>query len=339
MFQFAWPYLFLLLPLPWLIWRLRPEPRNQGAIYVPYLADAGQAPVESSGRTSRTRLLFLGMLWLLLLVAGARPQWLGDLTSIPSSGRNLMLAVDVSGSMKATDLDAGGSGVTRLDVVKTLGADFLGRRTGDRVGLILFGTNAYLQAPISFDRTTVSTLLDEAVIGIAGERTAIGDAIGLAIKRLRQNQVELKVLVLMTDGANTAGNVQPADAARMAAAEGLRIHTIGIGADRMLVRGLLGTRAVNPSAELDEALLKKIAESTGGQYFRAKSARDIDRIYAILDQVEPVPQADRSVREVSEFFHWPLALLGMLGGIWLLLSQPGVRGMLEQVHRKPGATA
>ncbi|MCZ7598080.1 MAG: VWA domain-containing protein [Gammaproteobacteria bacterium] len=192
--------------------------------------------------------------------------------------------------MDTRDLELDGRPADRLAVVKTLGADFLERRTGDRVGLILFGTRAYLQAPLTFDRATVATLLDEAVTGLAGERTAIGDAIALAIKRLREVEAEQRVLVLLTDGANTAGSVEPLEAARMAATAGLTIHTIGVGAERMVVDGLFGRREINPSAELDEALLRDVSSLTGGRYFRAASTAGLDDIYRLLDRMEPVPR-------------------------------------------------
>src|SRR5690606_26603878 len=186
--------------------------------------DAGAAPGPR-----RRRAAIAVACWVLLVAAAARPQWLGELDRIEVSGRSLMLGVDISGSMDIGDLELDGRPADRLTVVKTLGADFLERRTGDRVGLILFGTRAYLQAPLTFDRATVATLLDESVTGLAGERTAIGDAIGLAIKRLREVEAEQRVLVLLTDGANTAGSVEPLEAARLAATAGLTIHTIEIG--------------------------------------------------------------------------------------------------------------
>ncbi len=321
MFQFAWPWMFLCLPLPYLIWRFTPPaPRVGGAIRVPFFSEL-QGKADAMGRRRPAiYTLLLVLCWLLLLGAAARPQWLGDITAVPSSGRNLMLAVDVSGSMKTRDLEFGGRAVDRLSVVKYLGADFLKRRTGDRVGLILFGSNAYLQSPLTFDRATVGTLLEESLIGIAGERTAIGDAIGLSIKRLRQGEAEQRVLVLLTDGANTAGSVQPAEAARLAAAENLKIHTIGIGADRMRVNSLFGAREVNPSAELDEILLTEIADLTGGRYFRAKSTRSLEDIYEVLDSLEPVPQQDRTARRVDEYFHWLLAMLAIVLTGWLSIG-------------------
>ncbi|MFT7531307.1 MAG: Ca-activated chloride channel family protein [Gammaproteobacteria bacterium] len=309
MLQLAWPWVFLALPLPLLVVRfMRSAETSAGAIHLPYFSAVTNA--QQSGRFDVRKIsrFIYWFVWLLVMLSAARPQWVGDQVGIPSTGRNLMLAVDVSGSMKTRDLKLGGDFVTRLQVVRLLGQDFLERRVGDRIGLILFGSQAYLQAPLSFDRKTVATLLDEALIGIAGERTAIGDAIGLALKRLRLSEAEHRVVILLTDGANTAGSVEPMQAARMAAQEGLKIYTVGIGADRLRVESLFGSREVNPSADLDEKLLQQIAELSGGRYYRARNSADLQGIYNQIDQIEPAPQTDRNARRIEEYFYWPLSL-------------------------------
>jgi Ca-activated chloride channel homolog len=324
-FQFAWPWMFAVLPLPYLVWRMMSPlaSRRAGAIRLPFFSALERPPDVGRRAPALWRVALLVTGWALLVSASARPQWLGELDQLPDSGRNLMLAVDISGSMNTRDLEFDDEPVDRLTVVKALGTQFLERRVGDRVGLVLFGTQAYLQAPLTFDRQTVATLLDESVIGMAGERTAIGDAIGLALKRLRDLDAEHRVLLLMTDGANTAGNVDPSEAAQLAATAGLRIYTVGIGADRMRVNSLFGTRDVNPSSDLDEALLHYIAETTGGRYFRARSSDALDEVYRLLDQIEPVPQSDLEARRVDDLFHWPLSVLvlAMLG--WMIASLPG----------------
>ena len=219
-----------------------------------------------------------------------------------------------------------GSQANRLEVVKQVAGEFVENRAGDRVGLILFGSQAYLQAPLTFDHVTVRHFLDEAVIGVAGRETAIGDAIGLGVKRLREAPGGEAVLILLTDGQNTAGAVSPRQAAELAAQTGLRIHTIGIGAERMRVRGLLGTRLVNPSADLDEATLRAIAETTGGRYFRARSREDLEDVYARLDELEPVAGESHVVRPVTALYPWPLGVALLLS---LLLA--GVPSMRREV--------
>ena len=204
------------------------------------------------------------------------------------------------------------------------GDDFINRRVGDRVGLILFGTQAYLQTPLTFDRKTVQTLLDESAIGLAGDNTAIGDAIGLAVKRLKNQPANSRVLILLTDGANTAGEISPLKAAELAAANQLKIYTIGVGADEMIVRSFFGNRKVNPSRDLDENTLVKVAESTGGRYFRARNADELNNIYMLLDQLEPVEKDKQYFRPRSELYYWPLSLALALVAIDLLVSREGV---------------
>jgi Ca-activated chloride channel family protein len=260
------------------------------------------------------------MAWLLLVIACTRPQWLGEPIEQAVSGRDLMLAVDLSGSMEEQDFFINKRPVDRLTAEKGVAGDFINRRVGDRVGLILFGTQAYLQTPLTFDRKTVMTLLNEAVIGLAGDNTAIGDAIGLAVKRLKNDQANSRVLVLMTDGANTAGEVSPLKAAELAAAQHLKIYTIGIGADEMIVRSFFGNRKVNPSVDLDEKTLIKIAESTGGQYYRARNTDELNNIYMRLDELEPVEKDKQYFRPRSELYYWPLSLALGLAAIIALFK-------------------
>ncbi len=207
----------------------------------------------------RLALLLAWLAWTCLLAAVARPQFTGEPVSLPSSGRDLMLAIDISGSMNTEDMEVAGRVTNRLNAVKDVVTDFIARRAGDRVGLILFGTNAYLQAPLTFDLATVEKLLDDAPVGIAGGKTAIGDAIGLAVKRLRTRPADSRVLILMTDGASNAGEVPPDKAAQLAHAEGVKIYTVGVGAEELRVPGFwgeIGGRVVNPSADMDTKALR-----------------------------------------------------------------------------------
>lgn len=321
MIHFAWPWLFLALPLPWLARRLLPPARAAGAVLrVPFLDDFADAPAAQRPAAGRAALFVAACAWLLLVTAAARPEWLGEPLELPQSGRDLLLAVDLSGSMDTRDFQRQGQVIDRLTATKQVAADFIERRAGDRIGLILFGRNAYLQAPLTFDRATVRTLLDEAVLGLAGKETAIGDAIGLAVKRLRDGPAASRVVVLLTDGANTAGEVEPLTAARLAADAGLTIHTIGIGADEMVVESLFGRRRVNPSADLDEKALRAIAESTGGHYFRARDLDELEQVYRLLDQIEPIEQARQVFRPTTSLYPWPLAgaLLLALALLWHL---------------------
>ncbi|NOY83588.1 MAG: VWA domain-containing protein, partial [Nitrospirae bacterium] len=287
MIHFEWPWLLWLIPLPFILRRFLPAvaPAQEAALRVPFLSEFSEMRSTTRQHVSGRLILCLAFLaWLLLVLASARPQWLGEPIEIPVSGRNLMLAVDLSGSMEVEDFELNGKTVNRLIATQAVASAFIDRRVGDRLGLILFGRQAYLQTPLTFDRKTLKTLLQEAVIGLAGQETAIGDAIGLAVKRLRENDVNTgqRVMILLTDGANTAGEVEPLKAAEMAAAEDLKIYTIGIGADEMIVRSFFGSRKINPSADLDEKTLTAIAEKTGGRYFRARDTKALAEIYTLL---------------------------------------------------------
>jgi Ca-activated chloride channel family protein len=261
--------------------------------------------------------------WLLLVLAAARPERIGDELDVPVSGRNLMLAVDLSGSMDAKDFELGNRRVDRLTATKAVAGDFIERRKGDRIGLILFGERAYLQVPLTLDRETVNTLLLEAFIGLAGEKTAIGDAITLAVKRIHDQGAagEEQVLILLTDGANTAGEIDPAKAAELAQQIGLRIYTIGIGAEQMVVPSVTGgLRRVNPSADLDEETLTRIADLTGGKYFRAKDTAALQDIYGILDEMEPVAEPEAGFRPVKSLYYWPLGGAFVLAAFLCIMS-------------------
>ena len=318
MIHFVWPWLWLVLPLPWFIWRFIPAANRaeQSALIVPFLDDFSVAQSQQVTQSNKPWALWLAIAaWCLLVLASTRPQWLGEPIEQGVSGRDLMLAVDLSGSMDAKDFIVNNQAVDRLTATKAVANEFIERRVGDRLGLILFGTNAYLQTPLSFDRKTVQVLLNESAIGLAGDSTAIGDAIGLAVKRLQSQQTNSRVLILLTDGANTAGKVSPIKAAEIAAQHQLKIYTIGIGADEMIVRSFFGSQKVNPSRDLDEKTLTSIAEKTGGRYFRARNTDELKQIYQLLDELEPVEKDKQFFRPRSELFFWPLSIALFLAAI------------------------
>jgi Ca-activated chloride channel homolog len=322
-FEFAHLWALLLLPLPLLVRRLLP-PAETGvgaALCVPFfgaLMDAERRRV----RAPRLVAVLAVAAWGLLVLAAARPQMVGEPVALPLEGRDLMLAVDISGSMREEDMVIGGRIVDRLTAVKAVAGDFIERRQGDRIGLILFGQQAYLQTPLTFDRNTARTLLFEAAVGLAGRETAIGDAIGLAIKRLRDAETDERVLILLTDGANTAGSIRPQKAAELAAGAGVRIHTIGVGGDPQSAFGL--TLGRNP---LDEATLKAIADTTGGRYFRAHDVGELQAIYSMLDELEPVESDRATFRPVDELFGWPLGAALLVSA----LAAAGRGGLLGEL--------
>jgi Ca-activated chloride channel family protein len=323
MFHLAWPWMALLLPLPWVFLRLRDAAEPAGsALYLPFAA-AVASPRAPASTLPRGQLALLAAIWALLVLAAMRPQWLGRPLPVPTTGRQIMLAIDCSGSMASEDMEGGES---RLQVVQQVAGRFIDQRRGDQIGLILFGTRPYLQAPLTTDISTAHQFLDEAVVGVAGPQTAIGDAIGLAIKQLRQREstggaaVRQSVLILLTDGGNDAGVMPPIEAARLAAQTGLRIFTIGVGAAEE--QSLFGLTTGN--SDLDVDLLKKIADITGGEYFRATDAEALSAVYRKIDELEPAAGDKQWLRPAAEWFSWPLALA-------LLLSLPAAWLMAERI--------
>jgi Ca-activated chloride channel family protein len=319
MITFAWPWLLLLLPLPLLVYFLPKKNNNRtsAALIIPQLLQGSS--VNLTNQTSKkSPLIILFLCWLLTVVALSQPQWLGEAIDIPTEGREMMIAVDLSGSMQIEDMSLQGNTVNRLDMLKVVLGAFIERRTGDRLGLILFADDAYMQTPMTFDRKTVKQMLDESVLGLVGRKTAIGDAIALAVKRFDAKEKSNKVLLLLTDGQNTAGKITPEQALELAIAKDITIYSIGIGADVMLQQSLFGTRRVNPSSELDEKTLTELAEKTGGKYFRAKDSQGMELIYSALDQLEPVEQDQQQMRPLTALFYWPLSLAFMLSTGYIL---------------------
>ncbi|WP_210130970.1 vWA domain-containing protein [Stenotrophomonas rhizophila] len=314
----AWPWALLALPLPWL---MRWWPRRNAAapaLRVPYaagaLAELGQASGVAGWRIGR---LLLWLAWACLCVAMARPQQLGEPVTPPQQGRQMMLAVDVSGSMSEPDMMLGNQVVQRLSAAKAVLADFLDRRAGDRVGLLIFGERAYTLTPITADLTTVRNQLTDSEVGLAGRDTAIGDAIALAVKRLREQPEGQRVLILLTDGVSNAGVLQPLRAAELAKAEGVRVYPVAFGGDGGM--SLFGVQIAAGDDPVDEATLRRIAELTGGRAFRARNTDELAGIYAELDRLEPITAAGAAVRPYIERYAWPLALAMLLGGLgWLL---------------------
>jgi Ca-activated chloride channel family protein len=308
MLELEWPWMLALLPLPLLAawWLPRVRTARGAALRMPHQGVAMPPASEFAAVPALRRALAL-LAWALLVVAAARPQWLGEPEDVPRSGRDLLLAIDTSGSMSIEDMQLGGTTAPRFAAIQAIASDFIGRRAGDRVGLILFGTRAYLLVPLTFDLKTVRTQLADSTIGLAGRETAIGDAVGLAVKRLRDRPQQQRVLVLLTDGVNTAGELDPAKATELAVANQVRIYTIGVGADRMRVDSVFGSRVVNPSADLDEAMLTRMAESTGGRYFRARDSAELAGIYRMLDSIEPIADNSESLRPLTELYWLALA--------------------------------
>ena len=328
MLTFAHPVLFVLVLLP-LLMRFLPAHREQrAALRVPFFGElvdkAGAAPAPGAVILSRNlgQRVLLPLCWLLLVAAMARPQWVEEPISRIDSARDLMLAVDLSGSMSTEDfVAADGSRTDRLTAVKSVLDDFIARREGDRLGLIVFGNAAFLQVPFTLDHDTYRTLLDEMQIGMAGPQTMIGEAIGLGIKGFEASEAKQRVMILLTDGNDTGSRVPPGKAAEIAAAESVRIYTIGVG-----------DPAAAGEAPLDEATLGRIAETTGGRFYRANDRESLAAVYQELDELEPLDFESESYRPKRELFHWPLAAFLLLGlGYHLVMAGAGLRRRREPI--------
>ena len=325
MLQLLWPWMLAAVVAPLLVARLVPRaPDAAGApIRVPYFEEALAWSSRAAVAGWRIRRTVAVLAWCALVLAAARPQWVGDPVSLPVHGRDLMLALDLSGSMREQDMKSRTGFDARIDVVKRVAGDFTSRRAGDRVGLILFGTRPYLQAPFTLDLDTVSEMISETVLGLAGEQTAIGDAIGLAVKRLRERETDKRVLVLLTDGADTASHVDPLAAARFAAEEGITIYAVGVGADEEAAARWFGTRRMRTRSALDESTLRTIADMTGGRYFRAHDSVELEEVYRLIDALEPVGGDDEVFRPTRDLFHWPL---GLSAALFALVASAGMAG-------------
>lgn len=336
MITLAWPWMLAALPLPLLARFLLPRARESrgGALRVPFFHRLADLPGGGAPKPS-WRWLTLGVMtlaWIALVIAAARPQWVGEPEKLPAKGRDIVLALDLSGSMAREDFAVSGRAVDRLSIVKAVAESFVKGRKGDRIGLVLFGTRAYLQTPLTYDRATVARMIDEAEIGLAGEETAIGDAIGIAVKRLKDQSEADRVMVLLTDGSNNAGALDPVAAAKLAADAGIRIHTIGVGAEAM--RGAYG-QLVNPSMDLDERTLGAIADATGGRYFRARDTAGLAQVWKLIDAMEPTAGDPQTVRPTRQLFDWPLAVAVLLS--LALAAARLVR--LPQTRRAPSIRA
>jgi Ca-activated chloride channel family protein len=324
MIHFEWPWVLATLPLPFMAhWLLPKATRGPGrALRLPFYAELPNLASGGAVHRSLARTLLATIAWLLLVLAASRPQWLGEPLGFPVSGRDLMLAVDISGSMAQQDYRLDGHPASRLDAVKQIAGKFIEQRTGDRLGLILFGSRAYLQTPLTFDRETTEAMLKEAVIGLAGRETAIGDAIALAVKRLKGQPEGDRVLILLTDGANTAGHISPLEAGRRGAQAGVRIYTIGIAGGAVGVQTPFGIQLIQTGQDLDPTTLKGIAQQTGGRYLEATDTAELEATYRELDRLEPRVRDTRRYRSLKALYCWP-AGAALLLSLALALSSLG----------------
>ncbi|MEH0157115.1 VWA domain-containing protein [Limibacter armeniacum] len=301
-FEFAYLWVFYLLPLPLLFyWLLPPLKQRRSALVVPFFERInvllGEKPRKAAWVSRRNLMgwISLSLIWLLLLGAMASPQLVGKPEQKIKTARNFMVAADISKSMDERDWIVGGKRVSRWEAVKEVMGDFMETRESDKVGLILFGSNAYLQAPLTADLGTIKWLLNESEVGMAGQMTYIGDAIAYGLNILKKDSLEQKVMLLLTDGSDSGQGITPEDAAQLAKEDSVTIYTLGIGDPNQ------------KGQELDEPTLKRVAEITGGQYFRAMDEHQLKQVYTILNELEPVEYEEEAYKPVTLLYKYPLA--------------------------------
>lgn len=324
MFELTYPWALVLILLPIVLWFVLPETKVKvlAALEVPFF-DAMKHILQKQQKLARvkTNLIWPFLIFILLVLAMTGPRWIGEPLPVDREGYNIMMALDLSGSMEVNDMVLNGHPVSRLAVVKRAAEQFVEQRKGDHIGLILFGTQAYLQTPLTYDRHSVLARIEDASVGLAGKTTSIGDAVGLAVKRLEAVPKQGRVIILLTDGANNSGVVEPLKAAEIAKSEGIKIYTIGLGAEAD-PSTLMGDNFfdTNITADLDEDTLKEMAKLTDGQYFRATDPDSLHAIYQKINQLERIKQVQATIRPQKEYY--PYLLLGalILGVFWLTLG-------------------
>jgi Ca-activated chloride channel family protein len=332
MLQFEYPWFFLLLLVQPLVWWLSPPYKEQReALQIPYLqrlADlTRQEPSKAAVvlRRHRALLFLLPLWWVLIVIALARPVWLANPIEKTESTRDLMLLVDLSGSMETEDFkDLRGQRISRLDAVKGVLDEFIERRKSDRLGLIVFGNEPFLQVPFTRDHEVLRTLLGQTRTKMAGVQTAIGDAIGLALKHFESSKSEHRVVVLLTDGNDTGSKVPPRKAAEIASQRGITVHTVAVG---------------DPKAageeKMDIETLQAISRATKGSFFRADDRVQLDTIYRKLDEIEPEKIKTISYRPRYSLFQWPVGAVLVTFLVYHLLMR--VTSRFQRVSDRPGS--
>ncbi len=322
MFRFASPYFLLLLAIIPIAIIYRQKKRFDPVMAVPMLIRSVKPSLFLTIGRLLPSLKYIAL--ALMIIAMARPQWGTEQTDISVEGVNIVMALDLSGSMAALDFKLKGKIVNRLNAIKSVAQDFISKRTNDRIALVVFGTNAYTQLPLTSDYNTIASILEKIQIGAAGDNTAIGDAIGISLKRLEDVKSKSNIIILLTDGQSNAGELSPETAADIAAQRKVKIYAIGVGTQGeapFLVRHpILGERYVYQKVDMDEKTLTTIAKKTGGLYFRAEDTEGLKKIYDTIDKLEKTEVKMKVFAEYKEFYHYFLLSAFVILGIWIVLS-------------------
>lgn len=333
MISFAYPELISLLILPVLIYYLLPVVKgiHGDALRIPFLQDLIKINLKSGslwqGKTTSYEKQYsiskicLFLIYMLLTLAVMRPRWAGEPIRIKNEGRDILLVLDISTSMLEPDFSLGGRRINRLQAVKLAASEFIDKRRDDRIGLILFGSLAYLQSPLTFDKEAVKNILFSMDAGMAGKSTAIGDALGLALKTIKDGQdKDNKVIILLSDGENNDGSLSLPQAINLAKDENVKIYTIGVGNESSFVQSILSYKVKLPTG-LDEAGLKTIADEAGGSYFRASNTDSLIKVYEEIDKLEPRSHEEAYIQEIREYYYIPLLTAIMLGLVLMIIRR------------------
>ncbi len=315
MITLAYPWLAWLILLPFLVWKIFPAAAKMygDALRIPFITDLAEIKKQTTGKmqifggkykVSVLKLIIASLLWLAVVAALCRPQWVGEPHQVQNQGRDIMLVVDISTSMNEADFVLQGKRYDRLTAVKYVVNQFVDKRVEDRIGLVLFGTRAYLQVPLTYDRVALKEVLWSTDAGMAGNSTSIGDAVGVALKNMPlQDKVQNKVIVLLTDGENNDGSLSLPQAVNLAKKEKVKVYTIGVGSDEQSFWG--GFLTIPTNSGLDEVGLQQLAAETKGTYFRAKDLNSLVNVYDAIDRLEPQTQEGRFVQESKDLFYIP----------------------------------
>ncbi len=326
-FEIAHKWVFLLLPLPILIyWTLPAFRKKKSALIVPFFQRAGaissQHPKKNAWISRRGLLAWICLIlcWILLITAASSPQFVGQPGKKTRTVRSFLIAADISFSMAQRDWAVNGKLMTRWDAVKYLMKDFIAERKSDQIGLEMFATHAYLQAPLTTDLETINWLLDQTEVGMAGQMTSIGEAIAFGIKIFREDTIKQRVMLLMTDGVDGGTDISPLDAAAAAQHDSVTIYTLGIG------------NSTSGGYAIDETLLTRIAETTGGKYFRADSQQEMQAVYTELNKLQPIVYEENTYKPVVLLYMYPLGASIILILVFSLLS--GTSNLIKEIVNK-----
>jgi Ca-activated chloride channel family protein len=326
--QFLWPYAFVLVPIPLIIARYTSSLRWQTiSIRFPLINRiqvTHESKINNEQNYKRVNPLYM-LMWILLVSALARPVIVNKNISINQNGYDIVLAVDLSASMQALDYSSRANNINRLDAVKKVVSNhFVSMRTGDRIALVVFAEDAFLYSPLTFNHLAIDKMLKNMQIGMAGDHTAIGDAIAISAKALESSTSKNKIIILLTDGVDNASSIDPIDAANIAKKLDVRIYTIGIGKNGLVPIPLNSGQIIMGQMPLDEATLSKIANLTFGIYSRAKTLNELEKIYENINKLEKSPAVNETLYSYESMHHWPMAIFLLLT-IFIVISRANVR--------------